>query len=238
LLDRWLVLRADRVTAADEAEAALYRALGLSPERVARTPPGVAPTAGLGRPPQPGLPDSARAVVCVGRLEPHKGFRDAVWAFDILRHLYDDLHLVVVGEGPEREALERFARTIAATDRVHVVGPQADVYGWLGRADVVWVPARSGGAAVALEAMAAGRPVVAATPLGLAGVVADMVTGCLVAPGDKAALARQTRLLLEDAALRRRLGEAGRRRAHALFAARDAVRRHAELYASVCGRAG
>ena len=49
-------------------------------------------------------------ILGVGPLERHKGFHDVIWALDILRSLYEDLHLVLVGVGPDRERLERFAR--------------------------------------------------------------------------------------------------------------------------------
>jgi glycosyltransferase involved in cell wall biosynthesis len=79
------------------------------------------------------------------------------------------------------------------------------------------------GRSVAAEAMLAGRPVVASRWPGLAEVVADGLTGYLVPPDDKAALARQTRPLLENAELRRRLGAAGRQRAIAQFSVQGLV---------------
>jgi glycogen synthase len=101
----------------------------------------------------------------------------------------------------------------------------------MARSEVVWVPSLAdGGARVALEAMAAGRPVVASRLPGLAEVVVEGETGFLVPPGDKIALARQTRRLLADAELRRRLGQAGRARIAQHFAARVAVERMAGLY--------
>src|SRR2546423_826934 len=58
------------------------------------------------------LPPSARLIVCVGALTPAHGFRDAVWGFDVLRYACPELHLVIVGDGPERTNLERFGRAI------------------------------------------------------------------------------------------------------------------------------
>jgi glycosyltransferase involved in cell wall biosynthesis len=96
---------------------------------------------------------------------------------------------------------------------------------------VVWSPDRSGGSTNAvLEAMAAGRPVVASRLPGLAEVVAEGETGFLVPRGDKAALARRTRLLLDDPARRRQMGEAARQRAREHFGVAAMVRRFAELY--------
>jgi glycosyltransferase involved in cell wall biosynthesis len=78
--------------------------------------------------------------------------------------------------------------------------------------------------------MAAGRPVVASDLPELREVVLDGETGLLFKPGDKAALARQTRALLDGPGLRRRLGAAGREHARKHFSAAQAVRQAARLY--------
>jgi glycosyltransferase involved in cell wall biosynthesis len=83
---------------------------------------------------------------------------------------------------------------------------------------------------VALEAMAAGRPVVASRLLALAEIVIDGKTGFLIEPGDKVALARKTRLLLDDPQHGRQMGEAGRLRVEQEFPASQFVDRFARLY--------
>jgi glucose-1-phosphate adenylyltransferase len=254
-LDLRLLRRAHRVVASCQGEADACRRLGLAVDQLATIPPGVAvqcseanagegarylPSFGTSERPVVcrflGLPDHARLLVGVGPLEPHKGFRDAVWAFDILRYLYNDLHLVLVGAGLDRERLRQFRNVTGTAGRVHLVGPQADAGLLLAQAEVVWVPSRApGGINVALEAMALGRPVVAFRQGCLAEVIADGQTGFLVAPGDKAALARQTRALLEDPGKARLLGAAGRRRAVEQFAAPAMVRHFAHLYDTMAG---
>jgi glycosyltransferase involved in cell wall biosynthesis len=78
--------------------------------------------------------------------------------------------------------------------------------------------------------MATGRPVVASCLPGLEHLVVDRETGFLVPPGDKAVLARQTRILLDDADLRRRMGQAARRRAAECFGVETMVGRFIDLY--------
>ncbi|HZT79091.1 MAG TPA: glycosyltransferase [Gemmataceae bacterium] len=231
-LDRWLLRRADRVVAGSAAEAERCRRAGVDESRLVVIPAGVEPPSPRpASPPARELP-AGRLLVSVGPLARHRGHRDALWTVDILRYLYGDLQLALVGQGPEEDYLRRFARAADISDRVHFLGPQPEVREWLERADVVWVPsAWAGGDLAALEAMAAGRPVVATTLPELTELVSEGETGFLVPPGDKAALARQTRRLLDDAELRRRMGEAGRRRAAERFAAADMVRRYAEVYA-------
>ena len=238
--DRWLIARlVDRVAARGPAQAEHYRRLGVPAPKVAEVPPGV-PRA---TPPKLshaelcrslGVPEGARLVVGVGPLEPAKGYQDAIWAFDILQFLYDDLHLLLAGAGPHEARLREFARVTRSTGRVHFVGERADLDELFGHAEVVWVPSRADrGATVALEAMAAGRPVVASRWPGLAEVIADRETGVLVPSGDKVALARETRALLDDAERRRSLGEAARRRAAERFDAGAMVRGHEALYAAL-----
>ncbi|HJT78841.1 MAG TPA: glycosyltransferase, partial [Gemmataceae bacterium] len=202
---RFLLARCAAVTVPTILEAERCKALGLPAARVHTVLPGVVPDAGTSGEPAPlsSLPDGARVVAAVGPLLPEKGLRDAVWAVDILKELFRDLHLVLVGAGPDRFRLEQFAHAIHATGRVHFTGACPDVAGLLGRAEVVWVPDRVQSSLNAvLEAMAAGRPVVASRLPETAELVRDGETGLLVPPGDKAALARQTRRLLDDADLR------------------------------------
>jgi glycosyltransferase involved in cell wall biosynthesis len=238
-VDLWLLRRAARVAVYSQAEAERCRRLGLAAERVVIVPPGaIASDEGVNAASGlrtttvlPRLPDSARLLTCVGPLEPHKGFRDAVWAFDILRYLYDDLHLAIVGEGSDQGRLRQFVRTIAGVDRVHLPGRLDDTAGLLARSDLVLVPSLSeGGVNAALEAMAAGKAVIASRAGSLPEVVADGETGLLFHPGDKAGLARQVRVLLEDAGKRRGMGEAGRRRAAAEFGIAALVNKYVAQY--------
>lgn len=173
-----------------------------------------------------------RMILCIGPVTARKGYRDAVWAFDILRYLYDDLTLLIAGTGDGRDHAEDFARAIGAAARVKFLVACDNVRPLLARCAVVWVPTRTqGGTNVALEALAAGRPVVASRLPALAEIVTDGETGFLVSPGDKAALARRTRQLLDDPALAACFGEAGRRCAIERFSAARMVERFAALYA-------
>ncbi len=244
-LDHWLIATlADRVTASGPAEAAHYRGVGVPAAKVAEVPPGV-PLASPPKVPHAdwcrslGLPPAARVVIGLGPLEPAKGFRDAIWAFDILQFLYDDLHVLLIGTGSHAGRLREFSHMVRAADRVHFPGPRADLDESLGHAEIAWVPSRADrGAGAALAAMAAGRPVIASRWPGLAEVVADGEAGVLVPPGDKAALARETRALLEEPRRRQQLGEAGRRRVAERYSVEAMVRNFEALYADVAAGGG
>ncbi|HVS37187.1 MAG TPA: glycosyltransferase [Gemmataceae bacterium] len=227
-LDRWLLRRADVVVAFGESEADRCRDLGVHSERIAVVAPGVRMASSA--PPPADLPQG-RLLFGAGPIEAHKGFRDAVWALDILHYLYEDLRLILAGDGPDRARLEAFAAAIGVTDRVAFLGRRPDLGPWLHAAELAWVPSRAGGGVnAALEAMAAGKPVIAARLPALAEIVIDGEVGCLTPPGDKTELARQTRFLLNDADRRRACGEAGRRRAAEHFSVEKLVQRCAELY--------
>jgi starch synthase (maltosyl-transferring) len=237
LVNRWLLRGVDRILVQSVTEAERCRRLGTTEKKVVVLPPAVAEQRDELVSNQP---NGHRLVACMGTLEHHKGFHNAIWAYGILEFLYSDVHLELIGDGPDRLRLEEFTRNIRCRDVIHMRGSQADGPARLARADVVWVPdlADGGGVNVALEAMAAGRPVVASRLPGLSEIVVEGQTGFLVPPGRPPELARQTRMLLDDAALRRRLGEAARQRAAEQFSVAELVRRVVVLYEELMASGG
>jgi glycosyltransferase involved in cell wall biosynthesis len=240
-VDRWLLHRAHVVVARASSEAERFARFGVPRANIVIVPPGVetceetlrrVSSSPVLEPPDPlcNLPP-ARRITCVGALLPHKGFRDAIWAFDILHFLYPDLHLVLIGAGPDRQRLERFSRGVGPRENIHFAGKRGDIGALLKRSEIVWVPSLAEtGVNVALEAMAQGVPVVASRLACLAEVVRDGETGLLFSPGDKVELARRTRMLLDDAARARCLGEAGRQRASDHFGLAKMVEVMARVY--------
>ncbi|QHQ34075.1 glycosyltransferase family 4 protein [Algicella marina] len=129
-----------------------------------------------------------------------------------------ELELVLIGDGPERRALEAEARELGG--RVKFLGYQSQdaVAEALAEADMLVLPSFAEGVPVVLmEAMAAGLPVVTSRVAGIPELVEDKVSGLLVPPGDTAALAEALTTLVEDAGLRREMGEAGRAKVEAEF---------------------
>ncbi len=232
-VDRWLLRGTGRLLAFGEAETRRYQQAGAAPTQVVQVTPGVELNDTVGD--ATDWP-SGRVLLSVGPIEAHKGFREAVWAFDILHYLFDDLRLALLGDGADRVRVEEFARAVGATSRLAFLGVRPNVEPYLRRASVVWVPSRSsGGVCATLEALAAGRPVVASRVPELEEIVVDGESGYLVSPGDKAALARQTRLLLDDAALAGRLGAAGQQRVAERFSAARMVAECAAHYEQFAG---
>ena len=170
------------------------------------------------------VPQDARVLLAVSRLTQQKGVDVAIRA---LAELPTDTVLVVLGEGPERDELERLARGLGVEQRVVLPGRVPDVAAWLQRARVFVHPARWEGFGLGvLEAMLAGLPVVASNVSSLPELVADGETGLLVPPDDAAALARG----IVDALERPELGAAGVARARHEFSVARMADRTAALY--------
>ena len=177
--------------------------------------------------PSDDVPPGVPVLVAVSRLVPQKGIDVAVAALARVA----DAVLVVLGEGPERAALEARARSLGIANRVHLLGRAGDVAPWLRRADVFVHPARwEGFGLVLLEAMLASVPVVASRVSAVPEIVADGETGLLVDPDDPVAVAAAVTRLLEDRALARRLGDAGRARARAEFSVARMAHRTVGVY--------
>ena len=176
-------------------------------------------------------------IVSVGRLAAPKDALTLVRALAAVGPI--PFSALLVGDGPDRPAMEAEVRSLNLEDRVELAGSRADVPSLLAAADVFVLSSRSEGAPISiLEAMAAGLPVVASDVGGVGELVADGETGLLVPSADPARLAEALRALLPDPGLRRRLGAAGRARAGERFdlpAFRDA---HLELYARELARRG
>jgi glycosyltransferase involved in cell wall biosynthesis len=169
-------------------------------------------------------------VVSVGRLKYPKDTRTLLEA---AARIPGEWRLEVVGDGPERAALEQLATDV----RIRLVGERDDVPALLARSSVFVLSSRSEGLPLSvIEAMAAGLPVVASDVGGLRELVEHEVTGLLVAPGNVDALAEALGRLVADPGLRRRMGDAGRARAELLFDLPAFRQGHLELYRAQLGR--
>jgi glycosyltransferase involved in cell wall biosynthesis len=176
-------------------------------------------------------------LIAVGRLKAPKDFMTLIRAFAALPD--GSFEAVVVGDGPDRGAVEAEIRALGLDECVRLIGERSDVPALLAESDLFVLSSRSEGLPVSvLEAMAAELPVVASSVGGLAELVLDAETGILVPPGDTPALAAALGRLVEDRELRRRLGAAGRARAETFFDLASFRRAHVELYERQLALAG
>ncbi|MGH9477024.1 MAG: glycosyltransferase [Terriglobales bacterium] len=184
-----------------------------------------------------GIPPADLLLLCVARLEPQKGHAVLLEALAALpRTLIGRLRLVCLGEGGLLEPLRRQAAELALGNRVVFTGFDPQVERWLAVTDLFVLPSRYEGLPLsAMEASAAGCPVLATAVDGTPEVVAHGRNGWLVPPGDAPALTRGLLRLLTDTELRRQLGEGGRHRARREF---DQIRQTEATAALYCELAG
>ena len=181
-----------------------------------------------------GVPADVPLIGAIGNLEARKGFCVLFKAFRILAARHPDARLVVIGasaEPEEEEALKALACDPVLCGRAALAGHLPRAWRFAAAFDVCVVPSLRGESfgLLALDAMLAGRPVVASRVGGLPEIVEDSVTGLLVPPGDAAALAAALERALSDPELARRLGSAGRRRANELFSAQRMAAEYREV---------
>jgi glycosyltransferase involved in cell wall biosynthesis len=163
-----------------------------------------------------GLPPEAFVVAGVGRLVPIKGFDLLVGALADVAARVPDTHVLLIGEGADRAALEARAAALGVADRLHITGSVTDVMAWLAGADVLAAPSRNEGMGrVLVEAMTLGLPVVGTRVGGIGDVIVDKECGLLVPPDDAGALADALVELGRDASRRAKLGAAAPARAEA-----------------------
>src|SRR6185503_16362756 len=134
-------------------------------------------------------------------------------AFKRLRDDGVDAVLCMVGDGPDREQLERRAHELGVVQHTLFLGYQEDVAPWYAALDALVLPSANEGTPVsAIEALATGRPVVATRVGGVPDVVREGEDGFLVEVGDVEAMADRLALLANDPELRARMGGAARTR--------------------------
>ena len=162
---------------------------------------------------QMGLHEDAFVVGWVGRMTAVKRTESVVRALQKLVERGVDAYAVLVGDGPDRERLERHAHELGVIKRCLFLGYQVDVAPFYDAIDVLLLPSINEGTPVSvIESLAAGRPVVATRVGGIPDVVRDGVDGFLVESDDPNALAAPLAELAAHPEQRARMGEAGRSR--------------------------
>jgi glycosyltransferase involved in cell wall biosynthesis len=173
---------------------------------------------------------------CIGRIELRKGLEHLISA---MKHL-DGVQLILIGSGKEEyiSGLKNICEALGISDRIFFIGPRTDIPAVLNEIDILVFPAIRGEGfpRVILEAMAAGRPVVATDNAGNCEAVVNGLTGYIVRTGDVPELVTKTKLLILDKEKRKVMGRAGRKRVEALFTIRKNVKSIQELYLDILER--
>jgi len=182
------------------------------------------------------FPPDRPTIVCIAALTREKGVDLLVAAAAALRTTHPSAHWIVLGEGPERGALEAQAATLGVTDRVSFAGFVPHPERVLREATVAVQPSRAEGlGSSVLDALALGIPVVATRAGGLPDALAH--GGGVLVAGEPAELSRAVAHLLDDGAARAALSTAGRAAARE-FSVERLVERTLDVYRSVAGSRG
>lgn len=169
------------------------------------------------------VPPGSRILLTVGRLvsaEPGKGVDSVIRVLPDVLKAVPNAFYIVAGGGDLQGRLQELAREGSARDRIRFVGKlkPEQLRDYYSRCDIFVMPSVQEGFGIAfLEAMAFGKPVVAADRGGAPEVVQQGVTGFLVEPGDRGGLTKRLIELLCNDALRRKMGEVGRQRVEQNF---------------------
>lgn len=174
----------------------------------------------------------------IGRVVPQKGFDVLIDAYARLAARRADApDLLIAGEGPERESLQKRVGDLGLTDRIHLIGfaDRPTAVSLFRGCEIFILPSRHEPQGIVnLEAMACAKPVIASRVGGVPEIVLDEVTGLLVPGEDAAALAGALETLLADPDRARALGEAGQARVAAEFTWPRIADQYFEIYNSVC----
>lgn len=188
-----------------------------------------------------GLPEDAVLVALVAALRPEKHHRLFVDAARRAHEISPGTRFLIIGEGPERPAIEAAITAAGLGEVVQMLGARTDMDRLWPLIDIAALtshPVVETLPVTLLEAHACGVPAVATDVGSVSDIVSEGVTGHLVQAGDAAAFAHRIVQLASDADARHRAGLAARQRAEHLFAVGGMVRKYEELFLEVAGRSG
>jgi glycosyltransferase involved in cell wall biosynthesis len=232
--DRVLAGAADHYVAVSRAVGDYYGRYGLGPERVRVIANGIHSN---GEAERPALHREVPVIRGCGRLVENKGFEVLIEAAALLKTEGRAFVVEIAGEGPERPRLEEAIEARGLQERVRLLGDRDDARELIADADVFVLPSFNEGLPlVVLEALHAGRPLVASDLPGLRGVVVDGESGILVPAGSAQALAGAIGTLIDNPEAARMLGRAGRAHAREEFSIERTAASYLELYSQVLDR--
>jgi glycosyltransferase involved in cell wall biosynthesis len=240
-LSRWLYMRAAAhvVTTGEALKRELVERNGFRANRIDSVPTGI--DAGRFRPGERqamrakfGLPLDKTLVGIVATLRSWKGH---LVLLDAMARLPDEIELVIVGDGPMREDLEKRIAQLGLRGRVRMQGQQADVLPWLRALDIFALPstANEGVPQALVQAMLVELPCVTTAVGGIPELAEHERTALLVPTKDAAALAAAIERLAGNEGLRRELGEAARKHCVEGYSYERMLDRMETLYRSVSG---
>lgn len=236
IAERWATSRVERFVCVSQNVAEAYRWAGFESDKLAVIPNGVdlnrfQAAASLNANPF-GLPDARRAILFVGRLDKQKGLDRFFHELPVIFRVLPQHDLALVGSGPLKDSLSRLAARLGVADRVRFLGWQPDATAMIAAADILVLPSRwEGMPNVVLEAMAAGKPVVATQAEGTVELLGLAAIDQTAAVGDWKGLRERLIEIGQNSTLAADLGQRNRNRA-TQFSLDVMVQRYERLYAA------
>jgi glycosyltransferase involved in cell wall biosynthesis len=226
----------DAIAALDEGTQALLLTLGVDRNATAIIRRGV----DAAHPPrldraswlaEMSIPTNVPLIAIASPLVRHKALEESIWAFELVRVLYPEAHLLIAGDGPDRYRLERFASQVSEPRYVRFLGFRDDLSELLLHVDVYWQLGASATTPWALlEALAAATPVVAADVPAHRAVMAYGQSAWLTPLGGRAAIARVTDQIIRDPISARQLARDASTAVLANWSLDAAIDAYHELY--------
>lgn len=243
-LDRRLISRTDRLVGNSNGVVDFYRELGVPNDKLVCIPNGIDlpeadpdSTVRAELLQELKLPSDAFIAGFIGRLARQKRVEDLIWAVETLRQIRARLHLVLIGDGPERERLKEFSRNIHCTEHVHFLGHRDDAARLLPAMNAFCLASSFEGMSNSLmEAMAGSLPVVASDIPPNRELVIPNETGFLCKLADSVGYMQYLRRLIDEPGLGELFGAAGRERIRTEFGIQKMIDRYASLYRQLTGR--
>lgn len=241
-LDRLLARFSDAITTNSEAVADFYQLHGINQTPWKVIPNGIDTPRLLANAGQEdriaflnrlNLPDNVQIVGCVARLWPQKRLKWAIWNLDVLRRVYHNAHLIILGDGPQRSVLQRFADLYELTEFVHFLGVRDDAESMLRHFDALWLTSLYEGQPNAvLEAQVLGVPAICANIPGMADIIVPETNGFLVDSHDITGFARWTHKIWSDPEMDARIRENGQKTIEQKFNLNTMIEAYEQLYLS------
>lgn len=236
-VDRWLSSRMHAMTANSLSVAEFYRSevgipdatISIIPNGMPRAPGDHQFTDNLRT--ELGLPADAKLVGFVGRLASQKCLNDLVWSFQLLHQAVENVYLVFVGDGPERDGLAELLQSFGCRGKAFFLGHRENAAELTAQLNVFCLPSSFEGMSNSLmEAMAAGVPaVVSDIPANLE-LVEHGHTGLVFSQGSGPEMTKSLKLMLDDVDLATKLGSAARAFIEQHHSVEQMVQKHVDLY--------
>lgn len=234
-LDQRLAGRMAILTANSKAVAEFYERLGVSQDRIRVIPNGIMIPAENRDPAilrqEFRIRDNEFVLGFAGRLAPQKRLQDLIWAFQLLRQVHENVRLVLIGDGPERNRLKEIAQHFGCLDQVVFTGHRPDAYKLIGGLDVFCLTSEFEGMSNSLmEAMSQGIPCVVSNIDANLELIENNTSGLTFPLGRCPELAKSVIRLIENRDLAFSLGQSGLDRIKSHHSIEQLVDAHRSLY--------